>query len=291
MRSANFYKKLVKRIKSIVKASRIPRSFSKKNNNVFSNEEHIVIQVLMQIEKKHCRDMPSFLTLLYYELKLPRIPHFTTINKFWLRIKQSWLETMIVRMVRSHEATLVAIDGTGFSLNARSPYYCVIAGERNQFMQTNAAADVKRKLFTAIRLRRKRRNENIDVPYLIKQSSKQLNISAFLGDKGFDSENNHVLAEKEGARFIAPLRKKSSKKYKITGIHRKQLVNNFPSEIYHKRSVIEGLFSAVKRRFGHVIYARRFKAQKNELLFRIMAYNFEKILESKLLKAITFYRT
>lgn len=273
MRSIDFYKKLIQRVKSGVRAARIPRSFSKKKNNVFSNEQHIVIQVLMQLEGKKHRDMPSFLELLQNELRLARAIHFTTINKFALRIRQTYLETIIARMVRSNEETLVAIDGTGFSLNSRSPYFCTIAGERNRFMQTNAAAEVRRRLIVAVRLRRKQRNENIDVPYLMRESSKQLKITAFLGDKAYDSRKNHELAEKYGSEFIAPI--KNRERSRIYGHQRKKLARKFPWETYHQRSIIESIFSAIKRKFGHTIYARRFNTQKNELLFRIIAYNSE----------------
>ena len=285
MRSNNFYKKLIQKVKSGVRAARIPRSFSKKKNNVFSNEQHIVIQVLMQLEDKALRDMPSFLVLLQKELNLARAIHFTTINKFALRIKQTYLEIIIARMVKSNESSLVAIDGTGFSLNARSPYFCTIAGERNQFMQTNVAAEVKRRLILAVRLRRKKRNENIDVPYLMEQSSKQLKITAFLGDKGFDSRKNHELAEKYDTKFIAPI--KDRERSRIYGVHRRRLAKNFPFEMYHQRVIIESIFSAIKRRFGHQIYAKKFITQKNELLFRIIAYNSERLVNLSL--RFTFY--
>ena len=285
MRSNNLYKKLIQKVKSGVRAARIPRSFSKKKNNVFSNEQHIVIQVLMQLEDKALRDMPSFLVLLQKELNLARAIHFTTINKFALRIKQTYLEVIIGRMVRSNESSLVAIDGTGFSLNHRSPYFCTIAGERNQFMQTNVAAEVKRRLILAVRLRRKKRNENIDVPYLMEQSSKQLMITAFLGDKEFDSRKNHELAEKYDTKFIAPI--KDRERSRIYGVHRRRLAKNFPFEMYHQRVIIESIFSAIKRRFGHQIYAKKFITQKNELLFRIIAYNSERLVNLSL--RFTFY--
>jgi len=278
MEKENVYKKLIQRVKSGVRASRIPRSFSKKKNNVFSNEQHIVIQVLMQLEGKRLRDMPSFLELLQDEIHLARAIHFTTINKFALRVKQTFIETIIARMVKSNEASLVAIDGTGFTLHYRSPYFCTIAGERNQFLQTNAAAEVKRRLITAVRLRRKRRNENIDAPYLMEQSSKQLKITAFLADKAYDAEHHHEKAESLGTKFIAPIKNMKKQGFKVRGYHRKRLVNNFPSEIYHQRVIIESIFSAIKRRFGHIIYTKKFSAQKNELLFRILAYNTEKLV-------------
>lgn len=286
MKGENLYKRLIQRVKSGVRAARIPRSFSKKKNNVFSNEQHIVIQVLMQLEGKALRDMPDFLALLQEELHLARAIHFTTINKFALRVKQTYLEGIIARMVKSNEASLVALDGTGFSLNVRSPYFCTIAGERNRFMQTNVAAEVKRRLILAVRLRRKRRNENVDVPYLMEQSSKQLTITAFLADKAYDSRKNHELAEKYDSQFIAPI--KNRERSRIYGYQRRKLAKNFPSEIYHQRVIIEAIFSAVKRRFGHELYSRKFNTQKNELLFRFIAYDAEKLIKLEVIE-FTFY--
>lgn len=274
MDKENFYIKLIQRVKSGVRASRVPRSFSKKKNNVFSNEQHIVIQGLMQLEREALRDMPDFLALLQEELHLARAIHFTTINKFALRIKQTILEGIIANMVKSSESSLAAIDGTGFSLNARSPYFCTIAGERNQFMQTNVCAEVRR-LIVAVRLRRKQRNENIDVPYLM-EHSKQLKITAFLGDKAYDSRKNHELAEKYGSSFIAPI--KNRERSRVYGYKRRMLSKKFPSKIYHQRVIIESIFSAVKRRFGHVLLAKKFGSQKNELLFKFIAYNAEKLV-------------
>src|SRR3989344_5114949 len=111
--------------------------------------------------------MKRFLELIYMELELPRIPHFTTINKFVLRIKSLLVEQLIAQLVKSNNSTIVAIDGTGFSLIKRSTYFSTIVGEIKQFIQCVASADIKRKLVTAVRLRRKKRNENIDVKYLM----------------------------------------------------------------------------------------------------------------------------
>jgi len=57
MRRTNIYKKLIIRAKGKIRSARIPKSLSKKNNNVFSNEKHIIMYALMQREKKHYRDI------------------------------------------------------------------------------------------------------------------------------------------------------------------------------------------------------------------------------------------
>ena len=282
MKRKHFYKKLIIKIKSAVRSARIPRSFSKKNNNIFSNEQHIIFQVLMQIEKKRLRDVPAFLELMAVELALPRIPCFSTINKFSLRIKSMFIELLISKIVKSHQRTMIAIDGTGFSIIKRSTYFSTVVGEIKQFIQCVAAADLKRKLITAARLRRKRRNENIDVNYLMKSTRKQMPVDVFIGDKAFDSKKNHDRAERCGARFIAPIKNMKKQGFKIRDYRRKRLYENFPREIYNKRSLIESIFSVIKRRFGSLVYARKFNTQKNEILFRIMAYNVDRLINNSL---------
>ena len=101
---------------------------------------------------------------------------------------------MIVQIVKAMQtkAAFAAIDRTGFSLNNRSNYLCTIAGKRKLFMQFNACGELKYNLITAVKLRKKRRNENIDVAALLRKS-KQLKITRFLADKVYDSEKNHKL--------------------------------------------------------------------------------------------------
>lgn len=282
MKTSNKYKKLILRVRAAVKSARIPRSFSKKKNNVFSNEQHITMYVLMIKEDKAYRDMPDFLELLKKVLRLPRIPNFTTINKFALRIKSWWIERLIAEIVGSvklEDPVICGIDGTGFSLNNRSKYFCTIAGERREFLQFNACTENKHRLIVACKIRRKKRNENIDVPCLMRKS-KQLRISHFVADKQYDSERNHELAEKYGAEFIAPLRRKTDKYHRVGGVHRKRLFKYFPSEIYKQRAgICETMNSSIKRRYGETIYAKTFRAQKNELLGKVLVYDSEKVIE------------
>jgi transposase len=277
MKKQNFYKKLIARVKSAVKASRIPRSFSKKNNNVFSNEQHIIMQVLMQFENKRFRDMPRFLELLAMELNLPRIPCFTTINKFSLRVKSVLIENLITNLVKSNKKRIVAIDGTGFSLIKRSVYFGIVVGEIKQFIQYIASADIERKLITAVSLKRKKRNENIAVPSLMRKTAKSMKVSDYLGDRLYDSEKNHELAKKHGAKFIAPLKRAEVPIHRRKGVNRKKLAKEFPQKLYNKRSIIESIFSVIKRKFGQVIYSKKFKSQKNEVLFRTVAYNIDRL--------------
>jgi hypothetical protein len=235
MKKHNVYLRLIHCAKGAIKAARIPRSFSKKKNNVFSNSQHIIMQVLKQFEGLDYRRAVHFFELLKDEIGLKKIPHFTTMNKFALRVKPLLFEQLIAQICKSVQSEIAAIDGTGFSLNHRSRYFCTIAGERKQFMQFNACAELKHKLILAVRLRRRQRNENIDVKKLISKSAKQMKLTHFLADGLYDTKKNHELAEEVGARFIAPIRKMKKQGFKIRGYKRRKLAENFPVELYRKR--------------------------------------------------------
>ena len=86
MRKTNIYKKLIIMAKGKIRSARIPKPLSKKNNNVFSNEKHIIMYTLMRKEKSII-ETARFLELLKKEIGLRRILHFTTMNKFVLRAK------------------------------------------------------------------------------------------------------------------------------------------------------------------------------------------------------------
>ncbi len=42
---------------------------------------------------------------------------------------------------------------------------------------------------------------------------------------------------------------------------------------YHRRSLAETAVSTVKRRFNHMLYSKKRKAQKNELRLKVLTYN------------------
>ena len=272
------YKRLIAKTKSICRARRMPKSFSKKNNNVFSNTKHITIYVLKVKEKKDYRDMPDFLELLRNEIGLKRIPHFTTINKFALRIKPKWFDTLMEELLNSvyqEEAVICSIDGTGLSLNSRSKYFETIAGRRNLFMQCNLCYENKHKLILACKLRRKRRNESIDFQPLAKKACERRNVELFLQDKGYDAEKHHKFVRYElKSKMIAPLRRHGKK---IGGFYRKQMAK-LP-KIYKKRaSISENGHSILKGSLGDTIYAKKFRTQKIEGLGKILVYDIVKAI-------------
>lgn len=83
-------------------------------------------------------------------------------------------------------------------------------------------------------------------------------------DKGYDSEKIHALIREEiKADSIIPLRQRKRKKTK--GKYRKQLHLSFNKIKYNQRNIAETTFSAVKRKFGETLRARKFRNQVKEI--------------------------
>src|SRR3989344_9666561 len=99
-----------------------------------------------------------------------------------------------------------------------------------------------------------------------------------LADMGYSSrENYQITLDKKGALF-APFKKnatgksKSKPAWKISFSIWKKL-RTFFDGIYHQRSKIEAVFSALKKRYGDELYSKSKNMRRKEMALRFIAYN------------------
>jgi len=279
------YLKIVSRLKKALLSSRIPKYRSKFSKKIFSSWQHVILLVFRQHERKSYRDFIDWLSFskLPSAICLRRIPHFTTLQKFSARMKSLWLGSMMKTLCNICD--IAGIDSTGFSLANSSQYFCSIIGRKvKKFMKLSMIGDMGKKIILAARIRKKRRHDNADFKPLLEK----IKANAIVADRGYDSEMNHVISERHGIKFIAPLRN-NVPVCRTSGLHRKFLKRNFPFHIYRERNKCESIFSALKRRYGSAVNGRTFATQKNELMFRVLAYNFGRITSIILLLTEEFY--
>lgn len=99
-----------------------------------------------------------------------------------------------------------------------------------------------------------------------------------LADKGYSSRKNYqFVTDKNGALFApfkinATGKSRGSPSWKIAfWIWRK--FRTFYDGIYHQRSKIEAVFSALKKRYGDELYCRSVGMRRKEMALRFLAYN------------------
>jgi hypothetical protein len=200
----------------------------------------------------------------FYEIKL----HWTTLQKFRKRLPLSIWQKLLSYTVED-SIDIAAIDGTSLQRSNPSAHYLkrIDRDSRTQVpIFLNAMVDVVRRKFVAVRHHAKRAGEVPDVRYLVNQCKQEIEL--IIMDKAYDSEKLHRYLREQGIFSIVPVKKNWAK-----GQLRKQLRDCFDYNLYWQRSLVESLFSALKRLFGNSLSSLSAKTQRAELYMRLIAYN------------------
>ena len=122
------YIKYTKRIIELCKKAGIKKYNSKFSNKIFDNYQHITLQCIRQYEqkgyKRYVKDLPDKTNFLQF-LKLETLPHYTALQKFAKKIKQTILELVLaMALARTGIKKIVGgAAGTGNRANRASFYY------------------------------------------------------------------------------------------------------------------------------------------------------------------------
>ena len=157
-----------------------------------------------------------------------------------------------------------------------SQYYTEQTGLRRKYVKLSIGADVLPQIICTIKIRRApTRHDNIDFRPIITRTSDILPpLSVVTGDKGYDSEDNHVLVREELYAFsVIPARYEHVPIWRTHGKYRKQMKRGYSKLLYNQRNKDETIISVIKRLFGEHITSRLVRTQNRELSFRCIAYN------------------
>jgi hypothetical protein len=130
----------------------------------------------------------------------------------------------------------------------------------------------------------------MDFVPLLEQTARLVPIDTVVADRGYDSECNHVDANKIGiTNTIIRPRYENLQIYKTKGFHRKNMKRHFDWETYHQRSKIETIFSVIKRMLGDCMMSRGIMTQNRETMYKMIVYNCYRINRNCLLVLDGFY--
>ena len=125
------YIRIVRTVFNVCRRQCIPLYSSKFSRKDFTQWQHIALIVLMQRVRKSYREyVDDYLTTtqgLLRVLGLTKIPHFSTLEKFLLRVPGALLERVIggfIDLTRVRDQVLAA-DSSGFSSYHASNYYAL----------------------------------------------------------------------------------------------------------------------------------------------------------------------
>ncbi len=255
--------------------------FSKKT---YTQRQLAVAILLMKYEDKTYRDIADLLAefAVYFEFE-KNIPHFTTLQKFFLRIPTYVWEFLFTKTYElfAGDVANIAIDSRDYRLYHTSQHYEQRIGRkryRKSFMKHILSIDSDSQAIVVSESRRFCINDNITFRPMLKKTKDIIDVDNATADKGYDSEGNHRFAHREaGANSVIPLRYEVPLR-RTTGFYRRKLRRNFPYDIYHQRSKVEAVNSVQKRKFGDELRSRLLKMQRREMKVVAVVYNIHRYI-------------
>lgn len=220
-------------------------------------------------------------------LKVKVLPSRSVLNRGMLRLNQKYVrkfnKLLVRKILKKGKLTIVA-DSTGICLVTSSSWYDIRIGRRNR-RKDNAklhiAISINRNVITEYKITNWKRNDCPQLDFLLKNIDELL---AVLADSGYLSKKNCDIVAKKNGRPFFNFRKNTGKNGTQTWdemVEFSRVHKEIYDTIYHLRSIIEGIMSALKRRYGNYVRAIKAKARNMSIALRILAFNIKQTLYDK----------
>ena len=172
----------------------------------------------------------------------------------------------------------IAVDSTGFGTKSYHRWFN-IRNTKNKvkkaFLKLHAAVDTVKKAVVSATVTGGHAHDSPQLRKLLKPIKDIGDASA---DSGYLSRKNcELIAKKHGTPYIMP-KKNTTARAARSKVWRDMILafKHYPVEWlkhYHKRSISESVFSAIKRKLGSYLTSIKFSLQKKELLIKVIVYD------------------
>jgi len=267
----------------------LPRYRSRFSKHQFSQPQLLAVLCLMRYEDWTFRETEVRLREhgdLRKVLQLQSVPDYTTLYRFLKRLEEPTIDQALGEAARRMGSTnpprrraRVAVDATGLAQGAVSTFFV-----RRMYHHTNqplpwrhwlkwlVVVDVDRQLLLSQMARQGPWNDCGNLPGLVEAASRQTRIGVVLADAEFDSERNHTYVRQQlRAKSIIPA-KRGKKTWRIHGV-RAEMRRAFPRRQYARRSLVETVFSTIKRKLSSRAPGRSLPMQQRQALLLGLTYN------------------
>lgn len=214
-----------------------------------------------------------------------RLPGHSVIHRGMDRLSMPYIRRVLRKTVwRLRRAGMnVAVDATGFSITNRSMWFDIRIRKKNsrgECIKLHIAVDVDTGVIHSFSITGWRGGDSTEFPRLMKELP---DLGRVLGDGAYSSHANlRLVAEKGGVPYIKFKKHAVSKAYSSPAwkkSHRQFLADQEGwMDAYHRRSIVEAVFSSIKRTWGSTLRSRKYWNQLRELALKVLAYDVRQVL-------------
>ncbi len=241
----------------------------------------LVICILRILLRKKYADYETemrFDKRLMEMLKLDMLPCKSTVNNYAFQFSLGFLSEFNRKLIDAwiKKPIDLLLDASGIRLVGRSIWFCIRTRKKilkKDCDKIHIAVSLCSLLIANFKISNSRRN---DSPFLKKLLEPFGILGLVIVDKGYSGKKNaELVANKKGA-FFSPFKKNACPSGFSVWKSLFNLWKNFYSiceGIYHQRSKVEAVFSALKNRYGDELYSKKWFMRRREMAMRFIAYN------------------
>ena len=213
------------------------------------------------------------------------LPGHSVIHRGMKKLSIKYIRKVMNRVTRflRRKGMNIAVDSTGFRTGNSSIWYDIRIKRKNKrkdCIKLHISIDVDTGVIHGFIMTSSRRHDSPEFKNLIKHLPELGNV---LGDKGYSSRKNcQIVADKDGKPYLHfkdnATNKAKGKSAWIISI--REYKNNTEEWLstYHLRSIVESVFSSIKKRWGSFLRSLKKWMQKKELSLKVLSYNVKQVL-------------
>ena len=239
--------------------------FSRKDYTQWQLLTLLCIMKRYRLKYREAAEILQLMPELAEFLGLGKIPHWTTLNKFFLRLKNHML-AILVELAAGGSEIEASIDASGYDRHYASKHYVRRCKMTFGDLKVTKIVDVNRLSVLRIHCTTTRRHDSqIILPLVNKTAAKLLSLH---GDAGYDSKPVRDSLRRQGIRPVI----KHRIFWNIDKAHNARMKG------CGKRSMSECVNSMMKRKYGDYVSSKMWNDQFKEMNLKSLVHNIDLML-------------
>ena len=238
----------------------IPEYSSKYSRKDFTLRQHVVLLCIKTRLKQRYREFCDILSLMpeiQRILGLEKIPHWTTLDKAFLRLRSH----VLAALLQAESSGFATIDATGFDRRHASKQYLNRCKMHIKSLKATFLVDTKHQTILDLHHTMTRKHDSKIVLPLVQKHR----LRALCADMGYDDRKVRSALRMRGTRPLIP--------HRDFGGRQRYWNSLMDKDLYHKRSLSETVNSVIKRRYSDTLYSKDWRSQFKEMTLLAVVYN------------------
>lgn len=260
VRSSKFIRFVEACVREVLSLPEYSSKFSRKD---YTLRQHVAMLCIKVKVKQRYREFCEILDLMP-EIKtllgLDKVPHWTTVDKAFLRLRNS----VLAALLQVESSGFASIDATGFDRRHASKQYLNRCRMHIKSLKATLLVDVRKQEVIDLHCTMTRKHDS----KIVLPLTKHHRLRILCGDMGYDDNKVRKTLRSRGIRPLIPHREFMKKQKYWNSMMNKKL--------YHKRSLCETVNSVIKRKYTDTLYSKDWRDQFKEMILLAIVYNIDR---------------